>query len=139
MSEYTYKLSFDIGNISVIALKIEKLLPSPNGLTANEGVVTIIYKEDLTKEEQVILDTIMADVEVGVPPIEDKGTGNSVYAIDDVLDNRKEFISQLGFNVDMYPAEAPDSRTYLVFDRALSKEEDEALKTVFISLLKSIK
>ncbi len=120
------------GNISVIALKIEEAIRLPDGMTSNEKSIDIAFKVDLSKDENITLDSIMAEQDAGDIPVK----GTTTFYIEDVLDNRGLFKEALGIGCEIYPATAPDSRTFIVFDEVLTEQQKEKLRATFAASLK---
>ncbi len=130
---YNYPVT---GNIAVMALKIEKGLAKPDGMygMVNGSSTGVIFNTPLSDAQKATLDTIMADANVGVIPT----TNNTVFALDDLLDNRTLFKSASGLTCDIYPGTAPDSKTYIVFNKTLTTSENNTLKNAFAAFLKQI-
>jgi hypothetical protein len=133
---YSYALATP-GNISVIALKIEKQLSAPSGMSLSGGRVDVTFAAPLTSPQKTTLDTIMADASVGAIP---SNGANTIFSIEDALDGRVAFKAAIGggFTVDLYPDTEPSSKTFLHFNKVLTNAEKNALRAAFAALLKQV-
>jgi hypothetical protein len=130
---YTYPLVS--GDLIVMALKIEKQLPLPDGWGDSGGQTYITYNTPLTAPQKSTLDSIVSNATVGSVPM----TANTVYSLDDIMDLRKTLTTQLatfGITFSIYPS--GPSQMKLVFDKVLTTSDKNNLKNVIAGYFKQV-
>jgi hypothetical protein len=114
------------GNPAIMAIKINKALGITIGGMSSDGEsFSVLTDSDLTSDQQTLLDTTMADPNVGAIPT----TTHSVFKGSDPMGNIAALEVATGLTFTAYPGTAPDASVTYVFDSTLTLSNIIALKT----------
>jgi len=122
------------GDIVTMALKIEKQLPLPDGMSTNGIQVDVLYNTALSGAQKTTLDAIMTDATLGTIPV----TATTIYTLDDIMDLRAslKLLVTGGVTFSIYPS--GPSQYKIIFDSVLTTSQRNTFQSAVGTFLKRI-